>query len=142
MAVKLGRVFLELIAGITFAFGGFFVVFYALHYMLWPFDLDIHGYVCAYAAMLLGIAIGSVFGIWFVDRIIFKSKGYNLAGTVMGFVTCGLGVMLAIWFLRTKEGNVAMYLPLIGCCFALIGYKANELFTMFRSNRSDLGKLG
>jgi hypothetical protein len=140
--VKLGRVFLELISGITCAFGGLFLVFYALHYILWPFDLDIHADVCAYTAMLLGIAMGSVFGIWLVDKIIFKSEGYKLPGTVIGFLTCGLGVILAIWFLRTTEaeGNVAIYLPLIGSCFALIGYKAKKLFTLFICNsRNEVG---
>ena len=77
--------------------------------------------------LFLGVPIGALLGISLVDKLLFKSQGYNIFGLVLGFILSQFGVVLGI-FLLDSIGNTALFfIPLIIGLLSLVGYNVKLL---------------
>jgi len=81
-----------------------------------------------FSGIFLGVPISALFGIGIVDKIKFKSKGYNGLGLLTGFILSQCGTVIGI-ILMDNIGNITIPLDLfIIVCLALIGYNIKMIF--------------
>ncbi len=77
-----------------------------------------------FSGIFLGVPIAALIGISLVDKLVFKLKGYNVLGLVVGFILSQLGIVLGL-FLIDKVGNGTIPLGLfITVLLCLIGYNS------------------
>lgn len=79
------------------------------------------------ATMYFGFPIGSVFGIWFLDRVVFKSKGYATLGVILAVPVCVIAAGLCHSFFLNVPGGIAFFVVLVPG-FALASFHAPKLF--------------
>ncbi len=78
--------------------------------------------------------LGSLLGIWLVDRLIFKSPCHHKLGILTGFIMSILG---GWFFYVVAAGRVdwlisAYIFPFVIAFFSLIGYNAVSVFRLFK----------
>jgi len=126
------RIIMEFIVGCAFSPVGF-ICFGAVHDMLYAkfgiesfFGGDKAGGFCG---LFLGVPIGALVGISMIDKLVFKSHGYNIVGLVVGFIVSQFGIVLGL-FLIDKAGNKTIPLSLcITILLSLIGYHIKFVLT-------------
>lgn len=142
------RIILQFIAGIVFAFGVGICV-WALSYSLTDI-LELDSFILnldntIYSILFLGLPIGGLLGISMVDKLIFKSQGYNKLGIVIGFSLSTFGTVLVgwilpifdirffDWILPVVHINIdILVFPFVVAFFAVIGYNSIRLFSFFK----------
>ena len=72
----------------------------------------------------VGLPVGSLIGIWVVDRIIFKVSLNNFSGMAIGFLLSVLGVVLVLWILPLIKVDIVTFVP----GFSSMGYDVYVYF--------------
>ncbi|MCJ7776702.1 MAG: hypothetical protein MUP16_00060 [Sedimentisphaerales bacterium] len=84
--------------------------------------------------LLIGMPMSALLGIVLVEKIIFKSAGWNALGIIMGFALSFLGALL--WEVRLLDkigfGLVSILInSLVFTCCTVIGYYIGSVFLQF-----------
>lgn len=129
----IGKIIFQFAVGSIFAFGGFCAAWVLCNLVDTFAEITVDWVLLHLAAVYLGLPIGSLLGIFLVDKLFFKVQGYNVLGIPVGFLLCVLAIALSTWFLQGTRGNIGLYLmPFIASFFSLIGYNAAGLFQLFK----------
>ena len=132
IVLKLRRIILQFVGGVVFAFG--------LGICVWCFcflpaiilDVSVISVKTMFYLMFFwAFPVGGLWGIFVVDKLIFKSPSYNVLGIIIGlllsFLGMGLG-FLAPAILHVSTNILIFFLPSICALFSLIGYNSVGLF--------------
>ena len=84
----------------------------------------------------LGMPIGSVLGIFFTDKLVYKEPGHNVLGMVMGYVFSIFAVIFGIAILGALTSIFMLGAPFIVAFFALLGYYFASLIKSLEGARS------
>jgi hypothetical protein len=78
--------------------------------------------------LFLGVPIGAFVGISLVDKLMFKSRGYNILGLTLGFILCQLGILFGVFLMDLIGGTAVVFIPFIAVFLSLVGYNIKFLF--------------
>lgn len=75
-----------------------------------------------FVALFLGLPIGSLLGILFIDRVLYNFMKKNVVGVVLGFILSSLGAVESLILLDTIGGTGILFAPGISTCLGMAGY--------------------
>jgi hypothetical protein len=123
--VNIKQIIIEYVTGLITSIIGFFV-FSMLFNLPWASKLGSSfggDKTSLFAGLLLGLPIGSLVGIFFIDKFLFKIHGHNLWGVALGFLLSFILGGISGVFLLDKIGNFGVFvIPLLICFLSLLGY--------------------
>ena len=77
--------------------------------------------------VFLGLPLGSSLGLFLIDRVLYRIRGWNIIGLCIGLILSIAGAFLGI-FLLSALGLIAVFVvPIIIIISSMIGYQAGFL---------------
>jgi hypothetical protein len=125
------KILFEFLLSLVFSVVGFAVFYgaYALMEMLWM-DIDLWGdKTKALFGLFFGLSIGGTFGVFLVERLLYKGHGWMpipLCGAILSGV---FGNYLGVVMLDRAGGSFVLFLPFLVALMCVTGYNLG-LFIM------------
>ncbi|NWF57632.1 MAG: hypothetical protein HXY45_22865 [Syntrophaceae bacterium] len=124
------RLFLEFVMSLGFSIIGFWFVFYSWYYFLKQ-GIELYFFgdkTSGLSGILLGIPLGGILGILLAQKLVYKTKGWNVFGTAMALILSIIGCLFGIYMMDEVGSYVIFLIPLLVAMMCLIGYHFKVLF--------------
>ncbi len=72
------------------------------------------------SGLLFGIPLGGILGILFAEKLVYKTKGWNIFGTAMALILSIIGCLFGVYMMDVLGSYVIFLIPLLVAMICLI----------------------
>jgi len=124
------RVAIEFISSLFFSILGF-LLFSGIYTVLEIAKVDINfggDKGKALFGLFFGLSIGGTFGVLFIEKLIYKTQGWNILGIFLAILFCTVCIYFGTILLDKIGGVFVLFFPLIAALMCVLGYNIGLLF--------------
>jgi hypothetical protein len=78
--------------------------------------------------LFLGLPLGGISGILLIEKLVYKSEGWNILGIGASVLLSLISIYLGIILMDRAGGEFVLLIPIVVGLFCLFGYKIGFLF--------------
>jgi hypothetical protein len=78
--------------------------------------------------LFFGLSIGGTFGVFLIEKVIYKTPGWNILGIFLSILFCTIGCYLGMILLDKLGSIFVLFFPLIAATMCVLGYNIGSLY--------------